>query len=262
MSSTVVRVSELSAQVIDDLISGRTLVAIVPGYCAPDRCRAISAAVNQSDAAVPYTHELHQDGHIVEEYFGVDRIGTPFNSTYTDRPEATDAYYADAIAGRQRFQRICDGPTPIDQFAADLDAHHEQGAEVGAFEGRPMLAGIVRITRAELSHQSAEEPHYDALPERYAALKMQLAANIYLDVPEKGGALEVWDHPAVAPDFQQPEAWRAQLPQPVTIQPEQGDLVVFSCRRPHAITSFEGKDRISCQVFIGYQEGQPLQLWN
>jgi hypothetical protein len=125
-----------------------------------------------------------------------------------------------------------------------------------------MLAGIGRITKASLSHLSADEPHFDALPERYLKLDSQFAANIYLKVPTSGGELEVWDVPPMKPLAVVPKNWRSSLPQSIKIKPNVGDLVIFNCRRPHAICSFSGEDRVTVQMFIGLQENQPLQLWN
>ena len=82
--------------------------------------------------------------------------------------------------------------TPIDKLRLELDEQFPHGATVARFQGRKMLTGIARITRAAYSQIVAEQPHFDALPEKYGVLDAQLAANIYLAVPPKGGELEIW----------------------------------------------------------------------
>lgn len=45
---------------------------------------------------------------------------------------------------------------------------------------------------------SAEQPHFDALPEESAVLDAQLATNIYLAVPLSGGELGICDAPPLS----------------------------------------------------------------
>jgi 2OG-Fe(II) oxygenase superfamily len=151
---------------------------------------------------------------------------------------------------------------PIDKLRLELDEQFDEGASVASFQGRKMLTGIARITRAASSHLSAEQPHFDALPEKYARLDAQLAANIYLQVPGAGGELEIWDVPPLHPMSQVPDDWRAMLPGSIKIRPQQGELIIFNCRRPHAVGEFTGTDRVTAQTFIGWQKEAGLQLWN
>ena len=48
----------------------------------------------------------------------------------------------------------------------------------------------------------------------------------------------------------------------VEILPQEGDLILFNTRRPHAVTRFFGSFRITIQTFIGYKTGEPLYMWN
>lgn len=258
----VLRAARLSPDVIDALINDECVAAVIGGYYPATLCERIRDNVARCRSVERYTHELHEEDGIRHEYFGVDRIGTPFNSTYSQYDKRSE-YYRDTRIGIERLRDLCrPALSPIDKLRLELDETHRFGANVAAFEGEKMLAGIVRVANAAMSHMSAEEPHFDALPERYSVLDVQLAANVYISVPDDGGELEVWDVDPVVANFEAPAKWRAELGPPVRIQPMQGDLIIFSCRRPHAILPFEGDDRISCQMFIGHRAGDSLQLWN
>jgi hypothetical protein len=125
-----------------------------------------------------------------------------------------------------------------------------------------MMAGIVRVMKSENSHLSAKQPHFDALPTKYYTFDSQFAANIYMQTPEEGGCLELWDVDALKPGEHTPKDWRSKLPPSIQIQAKMGDLILFNCRRPHAIGEFNGSQRISLQMFIGFSKGEPLLLWN
>ncbi|MEJ2794334.1 2OG-Fe(II) oxygenase [Iodobacter sp. LRB] len=265
MGQRIVRVAKkLSADLIEELIHDDIAAVLIEGYYPAHLCNLLSQNILRSQDIDPYTHEVIEEEKLLQKYFGVDRIGIPFNSTYNAAdPEAIDEYYRNASVQIERLRGYCEHfLSPIDKLRLELDELFIPGANVAHFEHKKMLAGIVRISRAEQSYLSASEPHFDALPPEYAQLDAQLAANIYLKVPDTGGELEIWDIPALSPLTQAPEQWRAQLPDPVKIKPNLGDLIIFNCRKPHAIGAFLGEDRITTQMFIGYQQEKSLLLWN
>jgi hypothetical protein len=259
------KASHLRGEDINALIQDEILALIVEDYYAADLCATLSEKILQSQQVQNYTHEIMENGKLTQKYFGVDRLGVPFNSTYYAQSESETVarYYEGAQTGIQRIRDFCSPAiTPIDKLRLELDEKFHLGATVAAFQGKKMLAGIGRITKADLSYLSAEQPHFDALPPQYAHLDAQLAANIYLVVPDCGGELEVWDVPPVHPLSKVPSNWREILPPSILIAPKKGELILFNCRRPHAVCSFAGQDRVTMQMFIGYQNQKQLQLWN
>ena len=174
-----------------------------------------------------------------------------------------DYYFSEAPLAIERLRQYSSpAMTPIDKLRLELDERFANGARIANFLNRKMLAGIGRITRASHSHLSAVQPHFDALPIKYARLDVQLAANIYLRVPNSGGELELWDVSPLSPYSEVPKDWRSELPTSLKIKPRLGDLIIFNCRRPHAISEFSEGDRVTVQMFIGYEKGKSLQLWN
>ncbi|AMC34034.1 2OG-Fe(II) oxygenase [Janthinobacterium sp. B9-8] len=265
MGQRIVRIAKkLSPDLISDLIHDEIAAVVIEAYYPAHLCDLLSNNILRSQDIDPYTHEVVEDDALLQKYFGVDRIGIPFNSTYNAaNPEKINEYYREASVQIERLRAYCEHfLSPIDKLRLELDELFIPGATVAHFQNKKMLAGIVRISKAEQSYLSALEPHFDALPPKYAELDAQLAANIYLKVPDVGGELEIWDIPALTPFTQAPEQWRAQLPVPIKIKPKQGDLVIFNCRKPHAICAFLGEDRITTQMFMGYQLEKPLLLWN
>ena len=107
-----------------------------------------------------------------------------------------------------------------------------------------------------------------------------LSSNIYLDVPQGGGELSIWNirldsSLSSNPLYQliaSPETFGSELqqiihrgiPRPLVIKPNPGDLVILDTSRPHAVAGFERGRRISIQTFIR-PEGKPdqhLLLWS
>lgn len=263
MDQRILRSTNLTAECLADLFTDRILALVVQGYYAPSLCESLSQAILADTRVQRYTHEVVMENEVTQKYFGVDRLGIPFNSTYGGDPIAEENYYREASSGIEHLRRLAaPAPTPADKLRLELDEHFLPGASVAAFSGRKMLAGIGRITKAELSAMSAEQPHFDALPARFGALDAQFAANIYLRVPPLGGELELWDVPPMDPLAKTPADWRSELPPSVKIAPQLGDLILFNCRRPHAIGAFTGEDRVSVQMFLGYRKGEALLLWN
>jgi hypothetical protein len=102
------------------------------------------------------------------------------------------------------------------------------------------------------------------------------SANVYLDMPSSGGELSIWPvgfwnrwdfyrHASTLSllkmqDSHAQRKLRAVLPQPITIQPESGDLVLLCAQRPHAAEGFMVGTRVSMQAFITHQAGKSLKM--
>lgn len=257
--------ASLTHDAIKRLMEDETLVLIIKNYYSTQLAKKLANQFIQSEKLEQYTHEVVYDNELKQEYFGVDRVGFPFNLIYDNDQNDSLAlkYYAEAPVNMARIRSYtAPALTPIDKLRLELDEKYLHGAMVARFQTQKMLAGIGRVTHAALSHLSEDEPHFDALPEKFCQLDGQFACNIYLTVPKKGGELEVWDVKPMSPLATAPANWRKQLPQSVTLKPNEGDLILFNCRRPHAIRRFKGEPRVTMQTFIGYRKTQPLLIWN
>lgn len=250
-----------------DLLAGQIAILRIPQYFSTSFIEAFLSGIRNVRTEA-YDHEMEFNGQKVYEYYGVDRIGTSFNTTYSAHPQARDTYYAQAVPGTRLIRQLAaNGLSPVDRFRLELDELHPEGAQIGRFEGHPMLAGITRITTGEKAHLLGCEPHFDFLPKRFKTFKRQLAANFYLQVPEDGGHLQIWPTPEdLQEDFMAPQNWVRELDcqdhGSISYYPTPGDLVLFNVRRPHAVHSFQGQDRVSLQCFFGYNPNEAIQLWN
>lgn len=257
--------THITHQSVQRLLSDDITALIIEGFYPAEHASVIADKLIQSETLAHYTHEVATANGLKQEYLGVDRVGIPFNLIY-DKPDGdqlVDHYYAAAKENIARIRSYANcAMTPIDKLRLELDENYAEGAMIADYQNKKMLAGIGRVSHAEMSHMSEDPPHFDALPKRFADLTGQFAANIYLKVPDRGGELEMWDVEPLTPLSSVPDNWRAALPDSITIKPYIGDLIIFNCRRPHAIRRFTGEPRVTMQVFIGHKEHQPLKLWN
>jgi len=258
----------LSPESIRDLIEEKVPAIRIPNYVSSETAQKIIDFILAQASLDAYTHEVYIDGVPEQKYYGVYRVGIPFNSTYGTPAGSAEreTYYQAALPGLRRLRDLCaPNLSPIDRLRLDLDEAWMDGATIAAFEGRKMFAGMVRIMPPDDSHILEEKPHVDCLPASICPLEQQLSANIYLKMPPVGGTLESWNVPTLSyadierlPDGTIP---RTDLPKPVVIHPQECELVLINTRKPHAVSSFSGGIRISVQAFIGYQPGKPLRLW-
>jgi len=251
-----------------NLIEGRTCILVVKHFVSEDCRQKVEAFVKKAQTE-PYTYTVLEEGKPKHVYVGVDRIGTPFNSTLgkTDRERFQREYYESALPNIQTMRRsFLPYLSPVDRLRLELDEIWPRGAQIAAFEGKKMFVGIFRVMAPELSDGSADHPHFDALPKYISPLDSQFAANIYVSVPNTGGELEVWNLDPLSPEDRldgiEGKPWRQTAPQPIQYKPEAADLVLFNSRRPHAVRAFSGQRRISMQCFIGHIANSPLVLWN
>lgn len=244
-------------------------VLVVREYASQSICKRLDEFLQQSPAS-EYTHEVRTEEGLKQYYYGVNRFGTPLNSTYGDHTGEKRAVYFKEALPTLRAIREAASPflSPIDKLRLELDEYWLPGANLGTWSGNKLFCGIGRMMPYQLSHLSAEQPHIDAVPSEYFPhLAGQFAANIYLNVPAVGGELEIWP---VAPistraskNFIPPALWREVLPASLIVKPNNGDLLLFNTRRPHAITAFETTPvRTSLQTFLGLNGDRSLFFWD
>ncbi|GBN44549.1 hypothetical protein AVEN_123923-1 [Araneus ventricosus] len=264
----VIETTELTADILKDLFDDKICVLCVRNYVPREVCEKLDIFL-QEKGSEPYTHEIRKDGKVDLEYFGVNRYGFPLNSIYTDDTGKNLEKYLSLALPTIRSIRKAAAPylTPIDKFRVELDEAWPNKANVAILNGRKTFCGIGRIMPTSLSELSEVQPHFDAVPTScFPNIHKQFTANFYLNVPDQGGELEIWNIPPLdiseIESFKIPEDWRSTLPASMKVKPGQGDLVFFNTRRPHAITKFHGQNpRVSIQTFIGYTKEEEIFLW-
>ncbi|XP_065661842.1 uncharacterized protein LOC100204208 isoform X2 [Hydra vulgaris] len=271
--SRVFLTEKLTHHNLESLIVKESIDAIViPKYCSPSLCKVLSSYMLNSQVE-RYDHEIYntETRKIEKIYAGVDRVGLPFNKVFSEmdnlkKIKIREEYYELAKKLMKNFREVCgDFISPIDRLRLELEDTFSEGARVGRFEGRQMLCGIGRVSDPALS-LGGEQPHFDMLPEYIYPLDKQFAANIYIKVPKQGGMLKIWGRKTYSREkiieLSLDKNIVKDEEEPVEILPQEGDLIIFNTRRPHAVTRFNSDFRISLQTFIGYKTGEPLFLWN
>jgi hypothetical protein len=269
MESGIVEAEELSAELLKEFFDDKICVLIIKEYAEPGVCKNLDNFFTYSNRIEQYTHEIRENSTIQLLYYGVDRYGYPLNSTYTDPTGKNLKKYQEEALPTIRSVRKAAQPymSPIDRLRLELDELWPQDANLATYKGKKAFCGIGRIMPSELSELSEKQPHFDSVPVSYFPdIYKQFAANIYLNVPKMNGELEIWNVEPIeinkVENFKIPDDWRSALPESIKVKPEQGDLLLFNTRRPHAITSFnDSKARTSIQTFIGLTKNSKLFLW-
>jgi len=191
----------------------------------------------------------------------------------TDQQDMIDEYYKHATSNIQKIRRIFSPYlSPIDLLRLTLQEKWASGADLENIDEHKMFVGICRI----LEPKMAILPHQDKLSRdapnslKARSLLAQFAANIYLDVPEDGGELDIWDQELDDKTYDSMAMAGSYgieshlLPPPhCTIKPKSGDLILINSRRLHAVKAASTQSRTAMGCFIGYYgPNKPLSYWS
>lgn len=258
---------KLEVRDLEDLLAHRVLAVQIKNFFDP----AIGKLADEW-AQKNVTYKVWTVGQdyqqITDMYYGVGIPRQQADATeelsqeYTKNAKA----YSDLI--RNAFPP---GNSPLELFQRQIDALWPNGVAVDTYKGRPGYAGILRHMRPEYILEPEGVCHIDSLYD-----EPHLSANLYLNVPEKGGELKIWNvalteelkrnklyhlmvYDAFRPEYR--EVIRNFLPRPHVLRPEPGDLILIDVCRPHAVNGFTQGHRTSLQTFIVPEEnGKKLLL--
>lgn len=159
---------------------------------------------------------------------------------------------------------------PIDHIRLLLQEYWPAGANLQRLDGETCFVGAIRVFKPSTS---SFYPHHDRLDEESNSpeaqiLLDQLVSNVYLQVPETGGDLQLWLRDPTEQEKDLIRDVEGLLPETVEpptliIHPNAGDLIIFSSRMLHAVTPGEDKHRVGAAAFIGYHGiDKPLTYWS
>lgn len=254
-------VDELTPETLVDLAERRIGAIHVRGYYPVDvGARVVEKLVHHSELG--HYHKEHTSS--------VGRVHMPHIDTKWDA-ELTDQYHGQALPAiydvRQLFHPYL---APIDKVRLDLQELWPGGANLLRLRGRACFVGAVRVFQPSTSrffpHNDAIDQETDA-PE-IAGVRNQLVANVYLQVPEDGGVLHLWLREPTAAEKETILEVEGLHPETVEepavkIHPSAGDLIIFSPRMLHAVTSGAQCHRVGAAAFIASKGAQePLLFWS
>ncbi|MFJ4878327.1 hypothetical protein ACIP93_24375 [Streptomyces sp. NPDC088745] len=232
---------------------------LVKDFCSPESLKRAQEELS--------SYRAREQSTVDSDFW---RLGFPY-SEITD--EATRRKYHDeAQPSMARLRKIfAPYASPEDELRLTLDERWPSGAELMRVNGEKCFVGVARFQGNNVDLV----PHSDRverfLPEGYQArLQAQLSTNIYVDIPDVGGELEMWDIELDEEEYQRrvgDRAYgidRAELPEPtVVVKPEPGDLALLNPRLIHAVRPSSDATRITIGSFIGYLgEDRPLVYWS
>lgn len=196
------------------------------------------------------------------------RIGYAFSET---SPGDESAYFDQAADHRKSVRAAAAPfPYPADTIRILLDEAWPSGTTLLGSESRKFFAGVVRYQREGVDL----EPHTDNvarnLPDDDLDIRRQLSVNVYLDVPDGGGELEIWDSYPTEDDYRElsgDRVWgvdRGVVGEPViTIKPVVGEAIFIDPRRVHAVAPSGDRPRVTVGLFVGVRaDEQPLAVWS
>jgi hypothetical protein len=256
----VISASEkLTLPLIERLLSHESLVIRVSNFTHPEACLRIAAGLKNAG----YNDYLNAPT--------VGRIGMSFFET-GEKKELIDFYFLTAIENIETLRNAC-APyqSPIDVFRCVVDELWPKGANLQTLSGRKMFVGLSRSMRPGaplLAHHDMFSRLAPLDPEANNLL-MQMAVNVYVDVPQEGGELLIWKTEISDAEFLRRRGSKygmdiEPLGAPdIVVKPRVGDLIIFNARKLHAVGPGCGSDRLTVSSFLGYRgESQPLTVWS
>ncbi|MFI6169880.1 2OG-Fe(II) oxygenase [Nocardia sp. NPDC051052] len=198
------------------------------------------------------------------------RIGHAFSETSTE--DGRGQYFDEARRNIDRLRAIASPYSyPADDIRLLLDEIWPSGASLLRRDGQAFFAGVARYQLAGVDL----EPHTDNvgrnLPEDFAIrIVRQLSVNVYLDVPDEGGQLEIWDDYPEESEYRDRSGDRvygidrAAVGDPaLVITPQVGDAIFIDPRRVHAVAPSKDRPRITIGLFIGISDpAESLKVWS
>jgi len=202
----------------------------------------------------------------------VNRIGMTLFET-ENKPQKIKQYLAKGQLTTALIRSIFGLVNPLEHLINTLSKVWQAGCETQTIAEQPMNPGIIRSFESSL--HGGLPPHVDSLlkdlPDNneFNDMKNQLAANLYFDVSEKGGELELWNF---SPNLTELESLftgsydfidttKIAVP-PQKIKPKVGELILFRSNCVHAVKGSEAGDRSAASCFIGYYgQTKPLTVW-
>lgn len=263
--TSVLESERISQDNLLQLAAGKAIAIVIRGYCAAELCEQAAARLFADSRYNEY-----------DKLPGVHMWG--FNSSESlATAERKQQYFAEAMPTIAALRAIF-APylSPVDRLRLELQESWPAGANLEYLDGHGLFVGQARVfgDRGALPHQDFmpwELANLPTVSNPGSGIYSQLTANIYLQIPDRGGELQLWaagyDHEeyvALRAEPGVPGLDRTRIPAPtVQIEPEPGMLIIFHTTRPHAVLPSEGRPRMALSSFIGIRgAGVPVTYWS
>lgn len=210
-------------------------------------------------------------GHYTKKYTSsVGRICMPHIDSEWDE-DLAKKYHSEALENIHDIRSLFfPHISPIDHIRLLLQEYWPGGANIQNTYGRKCFVGAIRVFKPTVSKFY---PHHDRIDEESDSPEVQtiieqLVANVYLQVPNVGGELQLWLRDPTESEKELIRDVEGLLPESVeppklSIHPNAGDLIIFSSRMLHAVIPSEETHRVGMAAFIGcHGLDKPLTYWS
>ncbi len=204
---------------------------------------------------------------------GVHRIGMTLFETQND-PQMLEAYFRSGEQTYQILDRLFAPYTnPLKKLQQAFSESWANGGQLAYLNGKAMNPGILR--KFDRGNFDGLPPHQDTIFkdqgsfEESKCIRAQLAANLYLQIPERGGELEIWNLSFSKEEEKQYYVGkydfldRSKIPPPsLRLKPKAGELILFRSDNVHSVRGSIDCERIAISCFFGYYgQNQPMRYW-
>lgn len=207
-------------------------------------------------------------------YINVDkvrRIGMAYYET-EHKDALIEKYFLTAQSCLEQLRSACDPVgSPMDTVRCLLDEVWPAGAHLQTLFGKKMFVGLSRMVEPDTTFLAHHDIFADDAPgmSESESVISQFGANVYVQMPEKGGELLMWHRNLNVTEFDEMRAGEygihiADLPPPdVVLKPGVGDLLIFDAHKLHAVASPKEKARLALSFFVAYRgDDRPLTYWS
>lgn len=251
----------LNQEALVALIGGEVIAIRVPNFYPEDICARIATRIRKSDM---YGHYVNAPE--------IARVGQAFFESVAST-RLRKIYHAEAVEWIHAMRACCEPYlSPIDKLRLVLDEIWPSGSRLGTLQGKKMFIGLARFFDAG----AGAEPHQDVLAwdapgvEEAERIEVQIAANVYLKIPQGGGDLLIWPVTLSREEYERARiqgsygVHGSMLPYaPVRISPKPGELILFNSHLVHAVERAREGQRVTWSCFVGSQGAhQTLMMWS
>lgn len=261
--SLIVESQELCLSDLLNLLEGKLLAIRLPNFASPDCCESWVRSI--------IGNEFHRYSNAQD--FQVSKVGMTYFET-ENKPNLLDIYFEAAESITSQLHKLfAPLPDPLSLIHKAFGEVWPNHIEVRTLGDRKMCPGILR--RIESDNAEGLPPHQDMINKELdnshqdQLLKCQLANNLYIEVPEEGGELELWNY---SPSLEEAAKLytgrydfmdRAKLPESIIIKPRRGELIIFRSNLVHAVAGCKNANRTAASCFVGYYgQEHPLYYWS
>lgn len=207
-------------------------------------------------------------------YINVDnvrRIGMAYYETEHEE-KLIEQYFASARVYQEQLRAAC-APvgSPLDTARCLLDEVWPAGAHLQSMFGKKMFVGLSRMVEPNTTFLAHHDIFADDAPgmQESESVISQFGANVYVQMPEKGGQLLMWHRNLSIAEFDEKRNGEyginiKNLPPPdVVLKPGAGDLLIFDAHKIHAVASPQDNARLALSFFVAYRgDNEPLTYWS